>query len=39
MNAPDIVRGSLKLKDPGLFRQQCYIDGGWCDADDARPCR
>ena len=36
MNAPDIVRGSLKLKDPGLFRQQCYIDGGWCGADDAK---
>jgi succinate-semialdehyde dehydrogenase / glutarate-semialdehyde dehydrogenase len=36
MNAPDMVHGSLKLKDPGLFRQQCYIDGGWCDADDGR---
>ena len=36
MNALDIVRGSLKLKDPGLFRQQCYIDGGWCGADDAK---
>ncbi len=36
MNAPDIVRGSLKLKDPGLFRQQCYVDGGWCGADDAK---
>jgi len=22
------------LKDPQLFRQQCYIDGGWRDADD-----
>jgi succinate-semialdehyde dehydrogenase/glutarate-semialdehyde dehydrogenase len=21
------------LKNPGLLRQQCYIDGGWCDAD------
>jgi len=19
-----------------LFRQQCYIDGGWCGADDAK---
>jgi len=24
------------LKDPGLFRQQAYIDGVFCDADDAR---
>ncbi|NLY33330.1 MAG: NADP-dependent succinate-semialdehyde dehydrogenase [Alcaligenaceae bacterium] len=23
----------LKLKNPGLFRQQCYINGVWCDAD------
>ncbi|HXC26167.1 MAG TPA: NAD-dependent succinate-semialdehyde dehydrogenase [Gemmatimonadaceae bacterium] len=21
------------LKDPSLFRQQCFIDGQWCDAD------
>ena len=25
----------LKLKDPSLLRQQSYIDGAWCDADDA----
>lgn len=25
----------MKLKDPGLFKQQCYIDGRWCDADSA----
>ena len=24
----------LKLNDDRLFRQQCYIDGRWCDADD-----
>ena len=24
----------LKLKDPGLFRQQAYIAGEWVDADD-----
>ena len=24
----------LELKDPKLFRQQCYIDGAWLDADD-----
>ncbi|MYE59400.1 MAG: aldehyde dehydrogenase family protein, partial [Alphaproteobacteria bacterium] len=23
----------MKLKDPSLLRQQCYIDGAWCDAD------
>ncbi len=22
------------LKDPSLFRQQCHIEGRWCDADD-----
>ncbi len=26
---------SLKLTLPSLFRQQCYIDGHWVDADDA----
>lgn len=25
----------LNLKDPSLLRQQCFIDGEWCDADDA----
>jgi len=25
---------SLQLKDMSLFRQQCYIDGAWVDADD-----
>ncbi|GAB7541254.1 NADP-dependent succinate-semialdehyde dehydrogenase [Cupriavidus sp. 8B] len=25
---------SLGLKDPELFRQQCYVDGQWLDADD-----
>ncbi|HXH03568.1 MAG TPA: NADP-dependent succinate-semialdehyde dehydrogenase [Candidatus Competibacteraceae bacterium] len=24
----------MNLKDPSLFRQQCYIDGQWQDADD-----
>src|SRR3982074_1236287 len=23
----------MKLTDPKLFRQQCYIDGAWVDAD------
>ena len=25
----------LTLTDPSLLRQQAYIDGAWCDADDA----
>ncbi|NHZ62335.1 NADP-dependent succinate-semialdehyde dehydrogenase [Massilia genomosp. 1] len=25
----------LNLKDPALLRQQCFIDGEWCDAGDA----
>ena len=25
--------GAPDLKDPALFRQQCYIDGAWADAD------
>jgi succinate-semialdehyde dehydrogenase/glutarate-semialdehyde dehydrogenase len=24
----------LNLKDPTLLRQQCYINGSWCDADN-----
>ncbi|HEY9106881.1 MAG TPA: NAD-dependent succinate-semialdehyde dehydrogenase [Roseateles sp.] len=24
----------LELQHPGLFRQQAYVDGRWCDADD-----
>ncbi|MDR6290124.1 succinate-semialdehyde dehydrogenase/glutarate-semialdehyde dehydrogenase [Inquilinus ginsengisoli] len=26
----------MKLSDSKLFRQQCYIDGAWVDADDGR---
>ena len=26
--------GAPKLDDPALFRQQCYIDGAWADADE-----
>jgi succinate-semialdehyde dehydrogenase / glutarate-semialdehyde dehydrogenase len=26
----------LTLKDPKLFRQQCYIDGAWCNADSGK---
>ena len=25
---------TLQIKDASLFRQQCYIDGAWVDADD-----
>jgi succinate-semialdehyde dehydrogenase / glutarate-semialdehyde dehydrogenase len=28
------VKPAVQLKDMGLFRQQCYIDGAWVDADD-----
>ena len=24
----------MNLKDPSLFRQRCYVDGAWVDADD-----
>ena len=24
----------IQLSDPKLFREQCYIDGAWVDADD-----
>jgi succinate-semialdehyde dehydrogenase/glutarate-semialdehyde dehydrogenase len=27
---------ALPLKDPSLFRQQCYIDGKWLDADSGK---
>ena len=33
MNAPKDAGFSIQLKDQSLFRQQCYIDGAWCDAD------
>jgi len=28
---------TVSLTDNALFRQQCYINGQWCDADDAAP--
>jgi succinate-semialdehyde dehydrogenase/glutarate-semialdehyde dehydrogenase len=28
------VKPAFQLKDPNLFRQQCYIDGAWVDAED-----
>ena len=38
MNAPAqaarSILAALSLKDPKLFREQCYIDGAWVDADD-----
>jgi succinate-semialdehyde dehydrogenase/glutarate-semialdehyde dehydrogenase len=30
----DRVKPAFQLKDTNLFRQQCYIDGAWVDADD-----
>src|SRR5690242_10883002 len=30
----DRVKPAFQLKDMNLFRQQCYIDGQWVDADD-----
>jgi succinate-semialdehyde dehydrogenase/glutarate-semialdehyde dehydrogenase len=35
MNAPTTLT-TLKLKDPTLFRQQCYIDGAWANADSGK---
>ena len=28
------VKPAVQLKDMGLYRQQCYVDGQWVDADD-----
>mgnify|MGYP003694516269 CR=1 FL=1 len=37
MNDPKISGiAALNLKDPSLFRQQCYIDGKWADADGGK---
>jgi succinate-semialdehyde dehydrogenase/glutarate-semialdehyde dehydrogenase len=37
MNDPKISGiAALQLKDPSLFRQQCYIDGKWVDADSGK---
>ncbi len=34
MNAPtDSTHSGVKLSDPRLFRQQCYVGGEWIDAD------
>jgi succinate-semialdehyde dehydrogenase/glutarate-semialdehyde dehydrogenase len=35
VNAP-IDLASLKLKDRTLFRQQCYVDGAWRDAEGGK---
>ncbi len=37
MNDPKISGvAALNLKDPALFRQQCYVDGRWIDADSGK---
>jgi len=28
----------MQLKDPTLLRQQCYVNGQWCDADSGQTC-
>ncbi len=28
----------MQLKDPTLLRQQCYVNGQWCDADSGETC-
>src|SRR3954465_602345 len=37
MNAPAQGLSALSLKDAKLFREQCYIDGTWCDAEGNKP--
>ncbi|MDA8109825.1 MAG: aldehyde dehydrogenase family protein, partial [Betaproteobacteria bacterium] len=37
MNAPNRAGlPALPLKDPKLFREQCYVDGAWVNADSGR---
>jgi succinate-semialdehyde dehydrogenase/glutarate-semialdehyde dehydrogenase len=37
MNAPDqAALAALELKDPSLFRQQCYVDSAWVSADGGK---
>jgi succinate-semialdehyde dehydrogenase / glutarate-semialdehyde dehydrogenase len=37
MNDPKISGiATLNLKDPSLFRQQCYVGGAWADADGGK---
>jgi len=37
MNAPaQAGLPAVSLKDPKLFRTQCYIDGGWVDAENGK---
>jgi len=31
-NDVSVSPAALSLKDPGLFRQQCLVDGKWSDA-------
>ena len=33
---PSTAKTAFRLKDMSLFRQQCYIDGRWVDADDRK---
>src|SRR3970282_1015665 len=39
MNAPSRAGlPALPLKDPKLFREQCYVGGAWTAADGGRNC-
>lgn len=38
MNANTITSAFPKLADPGLLRQQCLIDGQWCDQAGNETC-
>src|SRR3954462_6960108 len=37
MNAPAQGLAALSLKDSKLFREQCYVDGAWSDAQGGKP--
>jgi succinate-semialdehyde dehydrogenase / glutarate-semialdehyde dehydrogenase len=39
MNAPDNLPAAPAMKDRSLFRQQCYIDGHWHNADSGKTIR
>ena len=40
MNAPSRAGlPALPLKDPNLFREQCYLDGAWQGAAKSFPVR
>ena len=32
LDQPGVSAAQIVLSDPSLFRQQCYLDGGWGSA-------